>query len=39
MDRSSPTLEYGPRQLAGTRDNIEGVVALFAKRKPVFTGE
>jgi enoyl-CoA hydratase len=26
-------------QLAGTRDNIEGVTALFEKRAPVFTGE
>ena len=25
--------------LAGTKDNIEGVTALFEKRKPVFTGE
>lgn len=26
-------------ELAGTRDNIEGVMAMFEKRKPVFTGE
>lgn len=26
-------------KLAGTRDNIEGVMALFEKRAPVFTGE
>ena len=25
--------------LAGTRDNIEGVMAMFEKRKPLFTGE
>jgi enoyl-CoA hydratase len=25
--------------LAGSRDNIEGVRALFEKRTPVFTGE
>jgi enoyl-CoA hydratase/carnithine racemase len=25
--------------LAGSRDNIEGVMALFEKRTPIFTGE